>query len=177
MIRVSLSGREKSIDTVLQWHQTATRALRNQLVLERTATAGPTHTSAFFGLTSATIEEFFAELDLLAMLDLLSATEAGLRVDYWDRVHRRLKDEVSRGFRELTRLYDDRISLDEHLMPEWLKARPGAKSSVADFRGAMKLRHWLAHGRYWTPKLAKQTYTPPDVYDICDALLRAVDLK
>ncbi len=177
MIRVSLSGRQKSIDAVLEWHQTATRALRNQLALERVDVAGPSESSAFFGLTAPAVDEFFAELDLLTMLDLLSATEAALRVDFWDRVHHRLKDEVSRGFRELARLYDDRIALDEHLMSEWLKARPGAKSSVADFRGAMKLRNWLAHGRYWTPKLAQQTYTPADVYDICDAVLRAVDLK
>jgi len=46
---------------------------------------------------------------------------------------------------------------------------------VSAFRGVLKLRHWLAHGRHWHPKLGRG-YTPNDVFDISQALIYAVPL-
>jgi hypothetical protein len=52
---------------------------------------------------------------------------------------------------------------------------PTTKRPIGDFKGALNLRHWLAHGRYWNPKLGR-TYSPGDVYDISADLLQALDL-
>jgi hypothetical protein len=40
---------------------------------------------------------------------------------------------------------------------------------VSDFRGALSFRHWLAHGRYWTPKLGRR-YAVRDVFEIAERL-------
>ena len=45
--------------------------------------------------------------------------------------------------------------------------------NVSDFRGALKLRNWLAHGRDGTPKLG-HNYTPEEVFDICSVLIRSL---
>ena len=111
------------------------------------------------------------------MLDLLSATEATLRVDFWNRVHNKEKDELSRRFRDLAKNFEERIALEEQLLDAWVAVSPDTKSPAGDFKGALKLRNWLAHGRYWTPKLARQSYSPGDVFDICERLLRKTGLK
>jgi hypothetical protein len=111
------------------------------------------------------------------MLNLLSATEAALRVDFWNRVHDKQRDKLSRVFRQLVKKFDERIALEDHLLDAWMDCQPDTKSRAGDFIGALKLRNWLAHGRYWTPKLARQSYSPGDVFDICDGLLRRTGLR
>lgn len=44
---------------------------------------------------------------------------------------------------------------------------------VAAIRGTLKLRHWLAHGRHWHPKLGRG-YAPGDVFDIAKALIGSI---
>ncbi len=50
---------------------------------------------------------------------------------------------------------------------------PADKMVIGDFKAALKLRNWLAHGRYWEERFPRD-YSPGDVYDICHALLRVV---
>jgi hypothetical protein len=57
-----------------------------------------------------------------------------------------------------------------------VQEKPETKSPAGDFKGALKLRNWLAHGRYWTPKLGRKSYSPGDVFDICEQLLMALSL-
>jgi hypothetical protein len=45
--------------------------------------------------------------------------------------------------------------------------------AVGDFRGALKLRHWLAHGRWWQPKLGRN-YTPQIVFDVSRVLIESI---
>jgi hypothetical protein len=175
MTRVSLSGLEKPIAHIWEWHQRAAHGLRQRLADERAA-ASPSAGSVFYGLGPAEVDAFFAELDFLSMLDLMSATEAAVRVDFWRRVHGRDRDALSRRFRDLAKVYEDRVSLEEHVLDARVAERPDVRSPARDFKGALRLRNWLAHGRYWTPKLARQSYTPADVYDVCDRLLRQAGL-
>jgi hypothetical protein len=127
----------------------------------------------FRGWTPAEVEEYLKHqrmrLEFVVMLDLLVTTEAVLRIDFETRVKSKLKDDRSRKFRQIRR---EKVRLDEdilkvlaqQLQPPWL---------IGDFRGALKLRHWLAHGAYWSPKLG-QRYSPGDIFDICKALVEAL---
>jgi len=176
MIRVSFSGAEKSIDAIWLWHTKASSALRERLLEEQVAVV-PVARPVFLGMSLEDITEFFLELDYLVMLDLLSAAEATIRVDFWTRVQDREKDVLSRAFREIAKQQDERVSLEEHILDAWVQHKPEVKASTGDFKGALKLRNWLAHGRYWTPKLARKSYSPLDVFDICEQVLVELSLK
>jgi len=95
------------------------------------------------------------ETELRSCLAILSSVEAALRVDYATRCSARLKDPLSRDFRELFKQYENRVSLDD-ILQLWSKHYPELKREVGNLRGALKLRHWLAHGRYWAPKLGRK---------------------
>jgi hypothetical protein len=134
-------------------------------------------------MTPAEIEDFFTrhrnELDFLAMLDLMSAAEAVIRLDYLNRVAKRLKDPISKSFKTINKNLSttnkaDKVSLEEHILDTWAAVAPATKNSVSDFKAALKIRHWLAHGRYWNPRLGRQQYSPGDIFDISDNLLHAI---
>jgi len=176
MIRVSLSDAEKSVDSIWLWHEKAAAALRERLLQEQVASV-PFTRPVFFGMSEGEIDAFFRELDYLTILDLLSAAEAALRVDFWTRVHDKAKDDLSREFRKIAKRFEEKISLEEHILGPWSNDKPEIRGAVGDFRGALKLRNWLAHGRYWTPKLARKAYSAADVLDICNELLLKMSLK
>ena len=134
--------------------------------------------SQVIGLTSLEVEEFFEaqrkQLDLLIMFELLAITEAILRIDFKARVGARRKDGLSRRFRKLQQESGDKIRLDEDILGA-MKEEGVAASIVAAGRGVLKLRHWLAHGRHWHPKLGRG-YSPNDVFDIAKALIRSIPI-
>jgi hypothetical protein len=139
--------------------------------------------SGLVGKTPPEVREFFdgqrEQLELMTMLELLTTTEAILRRDFKHRVAVRRKDGLSKRFREISkRAINDararsarrpKIRLDGDI----LEAMTGEEIKVSEFRGALKLRHWLAHGRYWRPSLG-QIYTPEAIFDICKALIGSI---
>lgn len=55
-----------------------------------------------------------------------------------------------------------------------------APSEVADFfhehrKAVMALRNWLAHGRFWNPKLGRE-FGVGDVFDVCRMVLKELNL-
>ena len=52
------------------------------------------------------------------------------------------------------------------------------KEAVARFRALLGLRDWLAHGRYWRPKLGRKTrvHTPEDALAAVEGLFGALPL-
>lgn len=171
---VPLSFAEKSIDSIWLWYERASAALHARLNEERTSFVSA---PVFLGMTAQEVESFFLELDFLTMLDLLSATEAAIRVDFLTRVQQKKKDVLSRAFRRLAKRFDQMIALEEHILEGWMREHPVCRREAGDFKGALKLRNWLAHGRYWRPRLAKKSYSAADIFDICDNLLRILALK
>ena len=89
-------------------------------------------------------------------MSLLSAIEASLRIDYLNRVYRREKDDLSKIFRKIHKNKANKASLEEDILSSWKKYHPSFQSIFSDLLGALKYRHWLAHGRYWGPKLGRQ---------------------
>ena len=103
------------------------------------------------------------ELERLVCLDLISATEAFLRVDYYERIRERDRSEIGRSFRSLNKKKGNKISLEEDIIEAW-KGNTGDRS-FSDFLGLLKYRHWLAHGRYWAPKIGR-AYSFDIAYEI-----------
>ncbi len=177
MSRVSVSGDYKTIEEVWKWYE-CVRELSNEKKAQLLSDIESGNVSSdpdFLGMTIDEIEEFFKELDYATMLNLLAAAEATIRIDYLDRVSRRKKDAVSRRFRDIHRQKGQRAALSKDILAAWKDYGQATKQYVGDFNGALKLRHWLAHGRYWSPKLGKD-YVPDDVYEITWNLLQRMGL-
>lgn len=123
------------------------------------------HERQFTAFTKEEVEDFFeaqrGRLELLTMFELLATAEAILRIEFGARVTARKKDPLSRRFRKIHKARGDKIRLDEDILAP-LKEEGVA---VGDFRGTLRLRDWLAHGKYWQPKLGR-AYSPADVFDV-----------
>ena len=171
----------------MDWYEFQADVLAKEKVqvINALLTGAAVQNSRLLGLAREEVEAFFQrqreELGFLAMLGLLAAAEAALRCDFQDRVEHRLKDSASRSFRDIyKKLRDDRqqnkVRLEEHILETWRTCEPSTRSAIGDFRGVLRLRHWLAHGRWWEPKLGRlpSSYSPADVYDTAQNLLSAV---
>jgi len=157
-----------------QWHLEMRSAIddRELKVFELIAQHGPVP-DAVLGMTSGEVAHYFegarGELEAAACLMMLAEAEAVLRVDYLSRVRRKGKDPLSKAFRELHKQKEDRVGLERDLLDIWVDHQNDCRAAVSDFRGALKFRHWLAHGRYWTPKLGRR-YAVRDVFEITERL-------
>jgi hypothetical protein len=134
------------------------------------------HVSPFIGLGPREVVEFFDEqagyLELLVMFELLATTEAILRIEFDARVKGRRKDSLSRRFRDAYKLRGERIRLDQDILAALKDAGVGSRI-VAAFRGTLRLRDWLAHGRHWHPRLGRG-YTPDGVLGIARELIDSI---
>ncbi|MFI5139341.1 MAG: hypothetical protein ACHQIM_16080 [Sphingobacteriales bacterium] len=168
--RVSLSGREKSIESIRGWYEDQMEAINDLRVK-----ISSIRNEKFRELDLIEINTYFdnseEELERLVCLDLISATEAFLRVDCYNRVNEKDKSEIGRIFREVHKKKEIKISLEEDIIEIW-KNQLGNKP-FSDFLGLLKYRHWLAHGRYWTPKLGRG-YSFDIVYQITGNIFEVV---
>lgn len=99
------------------------------------------------------LELRLAESDVRSALTVMTSLEAYFRTDFSVRCHRRLKDDLSLYFRELERTASgSRVRLDD-ILEGWKRHSNMPSKHIGQLRGAFEFRHWLAHGRYWSPKL------------------------
>lgn len=170
---MGIIGPRRRSSELRSWHRELHAAIdgRELDVKDAVARGAPVPDSVL-GMTEAELSQFFerhrVELDVAASLLVLAEAEAVLRTDFLARVERRGKD-VSRAFREIDKQYGKKVRLDEDLLGTWTDIVPAAGAAISAFRGALKLRHWLAHGRYWVPKLG-QDYSAEDAFRIAEAL-------
>ena len=136
-------------------------------------------TARYYDKTKAQLESLLAarleETELRSALTILADLEAAFRFDYEYRCLKRLKDPVSRGFRTIQKSRKKRVGFDEDILEEWKRRSPNLRRLVGELRGALNFRHWLAHGRYWEPKLARK-YDFSVIYALADAILQAFPL-
>jgi hypothetical protein len=123
-------------------------------------------------LESARLEE----TDAQCALTVLAAVEAAFRIDYQIRCESKLKDPLSRKFRDLYRKYQMRVSLEDDIFEIWKDESRETKSLIGNLKGAFNYRHWLAHGRYWVPKWGRD-YDFQTVFILADAIFTSLDLK
>ena len=95
------------------------------------------------------------ELDRLTSFSILSSLEASFRMDYLTRCNQKKKDALSRKMRRMYQIRGSRASLEDDILRLWKEACPEYKSFISEVITAFKYRHWLAHGRYWEPKLGR----------------------
>ena len=135
----------------------------------------PPLNARYQGMASDDLDKFFKEqrerLDPIIMLELLATTEGALRVDFHKRVEQRGEDPISREFIKFAQKHGTKIALDRHILETWKERDARTRDAVGSFRGALQLRHWLAHGRYWA---LDRYYTPNEIFDIATELLNVV---
>jgi hypothetical protein len=170
--RVRFSGNHLGLPEVAAHH----KDLESSLTLYF-STRSPSYLSRFVGYTGTEVtDELLARLDeadLTSALTVLAAVEAVFRIDYLQRCYRRAKDPLSRAFRDIYKSKQQQASLEDEIFEAWINNSSGASSIIGELRGAFKFRHWLAHGRYWTPKLGRR-YDFSDVFALADLALRSL---
>jgi hypothetical protein len=184
--KVSLNPDQPAVEDVWQYYEAARDSLvqmHEQAKKSALDDAGP-RDSRFFGMDRQEINDLFEkhleEADQQASLFLIAAAEAAFRVEFLQRVYGKKRDEVSRQFRDIfgskrggSRL---NIVLEDDILDVWAKTIPAAKQQVGDFKGALHYRHWLAHGRYWVPKLGRR-YDPAGILTIILSLFERISLS
>jgi hypothetical protein len=127
----------------------------------------PLRDPKFVGYSNEEVQTEFRErrleLDRDSSLGILAALEANFCVDYLVRCYNKQKDRLSREFRDLYKAKGHQARLEEDILGLWKKCVPTAKPLISKIIGAFRYRHWLAHGRYWVPKLGR-TYEFLSVY-------------
>ncbi|PLS01935.1 hypothetical protein [Neobacillus cucumis] len=113
------------------------------------------------------------EIENSFCLNLIASIEARFRMDYIVRATDRLRDQLSREFRNIYREYEEKVGLEELILEKWKIHYPEIKSYISAYIGALKYRHWLAHGRYWKPKLGRN-YDAISVFPICEGVIENV---
>lgn len=116
------------------------------------------------------------ETDLRSAFFVLTALEAAFRVDYLYRCRKKEKDAVARAFRLIYKDREEEASLDEDIFETWKEntSAPGPRL-IGELRGAFNFRHYLAHGRYWEPKLGRK-YDFNFIYSLADDVLNTFPL-
>ena len=163
---LSAANRALSLREIAEYHEDTVSSLsfyfNNASSVER-----------FIGYTSAQrLDELGTRIDetsLRSMLIALASIEASFRLDYELRCRRRLKDDLSKALREIYRVRQEHVALDEDIFEAWRTHLPESKALIGELRAAFKLRHWLAHGRYWQPKLGR-TFDFDFIYDLAVAV-------
>lgn len=161
-------------DTIIRAAQHAKRsALKREMGVD----------SKYFGMSQEEVDEYFEkmldETDKQACLFLIASAEAALRVDFFLRVSHRRKDDVSQKFCGIFKNKCDhskvKVELDQDILATWAEMVPESKSHIGDLRGALRYRHWLAHGRWWVPKLGRR-YDPTGILQIIKNLFLDIGL-
>jgi len=172
--RHSLSGQHQSCREIALYHSDLLASLRLMF-----AQGGAAVLPRYVGHTPAQMKSVLSarreELVRRSSFALLAALEAAFRVDFALRCSERRRDPLSRAFRVLHRQHGDRPALEEHILPQWKRHTSQRRGIISDIIGAFKYRHWLAHGRYWKPKLGRK-YTYEYVYYLVDEAVRQLPL-
>ncbi len=161
--RFASSGEQLSLMTIWKWSEETEQALDiYQQEVTRLLVSGKSISKTFSGMTRKDINPYFfqhkKELEQLVSLNLMASAEASLRLDYLRRVLRGQikKNKIDRKFQELYNQKGNRASLRDDILEMWKIVHPECINPVSDFRGALNIRDWLAHGRYWTPNFGKK---------------------
>jgi len=99
------SAEPQTLDQIISWHHDLVDALvaRRAVVLVAIRTGGVVP-EQYLGLTEDEVEDRHTgqrrELDRLTVLNLVACAEAGVRLDYLQRVKGRLKDTLSKAYRK-----------------------------------------------------------------------------
>ncbi len=164
--RVSLSNDNLELDDIVIHYSDSESSLKLYFTPKRTKD----FEKRFSGYTredlSSELRARIEELNHTSSLSLLAAIEAAFRIDYIQRNHKKKKDSLSRALRSIYKQKNTKASLEEDILDTWKTNTNVASQLIEDLKGAYKYRHWLAHGRYWVPKLGRHHYDYDSVYKL-----------
>jgi len=168
--KVSLSHKELSLEQIAINHADLEEGLF-RIFSEET----PALLTRHIGKTlTQELENALTELEHLSSLSILSTLEAIIRIDYIDRVKNRYRDPLSTAMREIYKRMENSVRLEDDLLRLWKENTSAPKTLIGDISSAYKYRHWLAHGRYWTPKLGRR-YDYITIYEICKNFISVME--
>jgi hypothetical protein len=167
--RISFSGEHQELTEIAVHHSDVADALQ----LYFSPTDG-LHHARFTGYSLAELknelQSRLAEVDRTSTLSVLSALEAAFRIDYLQRCYAKKKDRVSRAFRIVYKHKGPRPALGEDILAVWQRESTTPVRLISALMGAFNYRHWLAHGRYWTPRLGRK-YDYESTYALAQTVL------
>jgi hypothetical protein len=159
-----------AIEAIAEYHNDVERSLRLFF-----SEHSPSFNVQFFGLTAAEIRnQLNARLEETgerSAFFVLTSLEAAFKVDYESRCRKRMKDPLSRRFREMYKQREmRRVRLENDIFEAWKEHKPETRALIAEVKSAFRFRDWLAHGRYWTPRLGRK-YDFNFIYSLADDVL------
>ncbi|MBO9570945.1 MAG: hypothetical protein J7497_01855 [Chitinophagaceae bacterium] len=176
---MKFSNKFTTIEEIESWHQDQYQALTNfkSHQVELALSGNRSLNEKFSELTIDELHSYFdeslEELDYLVSFNLLSAVEAHIRMDFYSKIKDKPRVNITTRYRELYKEKGDMVSLEEDLLRILKEELPDHKSSFSDYIGALKFRHWIAHGRYWVPKFGRN-YNTASILPITVATMEAV---
>lgn len=155
MVRVSFSGEHLGIVEVAKYHKDVESAIRLYF-----SEVSPNYGTRFLSYQICEVikerDERIEELERTATFTILASLEAAFRIDYLNRVYKKKKDNLSRAFRTIHGKCGENVALERVILQAWMDDDPSCKKLIGELKGAFKYRHWMAHGRYWNPKLGRK---------------------
>jgi hypothetical protein len=124
---------------------------------------------------AAELADRLNETDVRSSLAILIRLEAAFRIDYLQRCQKRKRDALSKAFRALYKDKGPNVGLEDHIFVAWQREHPQTGPLISELAGAFKLRHWLAHGSYWQPKLGRK-YDYQGICALADSVLASFPL-
>lgn len=170
--RVGFSGLHPLLADIADHHQDLLASLR--LYFNESS---PEFTARFAGYIRSEVSTELSlridEIDMSSSLAVLTSLEATFRIDYLQRCYMKDKSPISRHFRGIYRRKRQRASLEDDIFAGWVSLEGRYRPLIGELRGAFRFRHWLAHGRYWTPKLGRR-YDYSDVFTLGEETLETI---
>ncbi len=164
-----------SLGWAAQYHYDAMESLRRYF-----APNSPHSPARFSPMGGVRLEalpaDYLEETSLRSSLAILTWIEAAFHLDFRYRCRTRLKDNLSRAFRAMYKRKPDYVSLEKDIFAAWSSNVSGPYLLVGELRSAFRFRNWLAHGRYWTPKLGR-IYNFESLYLLADAVFSTLPLR
>lgn len=168
--KVTFSGKNIDLQKYAAHHDDVEKSL-----LQYFGAAGRLGNARFVGYTNSEVDselhDRLDEVGTAAAMTVLAAVEAAFRIDYLQRCYQKRKDPISRAFREVYKIKMVKASLEDDILAIWKENTPKAAFDLGALTGALKFRHWIAHGRYWAPKLGQQ-YDYVTVYGLATSVLQ-----
>ena len=153
--RVIFSGENIELAQISQHHRDIEASVRDYFALQN-----PHLEPRFTGYTPSEMQQemtsVLEENERTMSMTILASLEASFRLDYLQRCYRRGRDPLSREFRAIHARKGPRASLEGDIFSAWKRKSTVPASTISELIGAFRYRHWLAHGRYWVPKLGRQ---------------------
>ena len=166
--RITFSGQHLPLAQIAQYYSDIEASVRNYF-----SSINPRFDERFTGYTQQEIErEMYSVLEEHARstsMSILASLEAIFSMDFLHRCYKRQKDPLSRAFREVHQNKGQRVPPLTDIFSEWQQHSDVSQSVIADLKRAFRYRHWLAHGRYWTPKIG-QEYDYDDIYTLAESI-------